>query len=69
MIFRDKHLYKLSVVFRYGDDIADEIRQDFLFEFKEEAEEKAVQIAKAFSGTEFYLSEVTEKTIKNWRNR
>lgn len=61
-----KTLYKLRVLLRYGDDIADEICKDMLFEFEKDAEKTAAEIAKSFPGAGFRLSETTEKTIKTW---
>lgn len=55
MYHHTKHLFKLVVEVRYGDDIDDIIRKSFFFESSEEAQLSAAKILEAFPAAEFHL--------------
>lgn len=68
MLHQVKHWYKLVVEFRYSDDISDVIRDSFLFESSEQAEERAAKILKVFPSADFFFSETIEVSINAWKH-
>ena len=56
-------LIRLRVTFCYGEDIADTVRKDYLFEFPEVAKITKRRIAKAFPKAKFEFAKITTTTI------